>query len=343
MSGIYFAGNFLSKKLGTRSVNEELALKLKNLGYETFTASNYQNRIFRMVDLLWTGWRWRKEYRVAIIEVYSGLAFSWAELLCAFLKRMNKLYILSLHGGKLAEFERIHPLRVKNLLASATRVTTPSRYLQKAFATVRPDIQYLPNGIELADYPYSNRTLAQPDLIWLRAFHQIYQPTLAVKVLDQLVKEIPDVRLTMIGPDKKDGTLGETRQLIQEKNLQEKIKIIGGIPKIEVGSQLSRGDIFLNTTLYESFGVSVAEAAACGLCIVTTNVGELPYLWEDGVDALLVPPNDPEAMAAAVRRILTEPELAAKLSANARKKAEQFDWSVILPQWEKLIEEVIEN
>jgi glycosyltransferase involved in cell wall biosynthesis len=48
-------------------------------------------------------------------------------------------------------------------------------------------------------------------------------------------------------------------------------------------------------------------------------------------------------MAAAVRRILTEPELAAKLSANARKKAEQFDWSVILPQWEKLIEEVIGN
>ena len=62
---------------------------------------------------------------------------------------------------------------------------------------------------------------------------------------------------------------------------------------------------------------------------------------EDGVDALLVPPNDPNAMAAAVKRILTEPGLAEQLSRNARKKAESFDWSVILPQWEKLINSVV--
>ncbi|MCI0552022.1 MAG: glycosyl transferase family 1, partial [Anaerolineae bacterium] len=53
-------------------------------------------------------------------------------------------------------------------------------------------------------------------------------------------------------------------------------------------------------------------------------------------DALLVSPNDPEAMASAVRRILTEPGLAEQLSRNARKKVEQFDWSVILPQWEAM-------
>jgi len=69
----------------------------------------------------------------------------------------------------------------------------------------------------------------------------------------------------------------------------------------------------------------------------------LRYLWEDGVDALLVPPNDPEAMAAAVSRILNEPGLAEKLSRNARKKAEQFDWSIILPKWEELIQSTIEK
>jgi glycosyltransferase involved in cell wall biosynthesis len=76
------------------------------------------------------------------------------------------------------------------------------------------------------------------------------------------------------------------------------------------------------------------------MCIVSTNVGELPYLWENGVDALLVPPNDPEAMAAAVKRILTEPGLAEKLSKNARIKAEQFDWPIILPQWEELFNSI---
>jgi len=56
---------------------------------------------------------------------------------------------------------------------------------------------------------------------------------------------------------------------------------------------------------------------------------------------LLVPPNDPDAMADAVRRILAEPDLAAQLSRNARCKAEQFDWETILPQWERLLTEVV--
>ena len=79
---------------------------------------------------------------------------------------------------------------------------------------------------------------------------------------------------------------------------------------------------------------------ASGLCIVSTNVGGIPYLIEDEMEGLLVPPNDPAAMAAAVRRILTEPGLAARLSSNARKKSEQFDWSIILPKWEELLREI---
>jgi glycosyltransferase involved in cell wall biosynthesis len=82
------------------------------------------------------------------------------------------------------------------------------------------------------------------------------------------------------------------------------------------------------------------EAAACGLCIVSTNVGELPLLWQDGHDALLVQPADAKAMAGAVRRILTGPGLAERLSRNARFKAEQFDWSVILPLWERVLNNV---
>jgi glycosyltransferase involved in cell wall biosynthesis len=89
--------------------------------------------------------------------------------------------------------------------------------------------------------------------------------------------------------------------------------------------------------------VSVLEAMACGLCVVSTRVGGIPYLLQHGRDALLVPPNDPEAMAAAVRRVLTEPALAESLSHNARLKAEQFDWSAILPQWQALLASVAEG
>jgi glycosyltransferase involved in cell wall biosynthesis len=93
----------------------------------------------------------------------------------------------------------------------------------------------------------------------------------------------------------------------------------------------------LNTTNVDNTPISILEAMACGLCVVSTSVGGIPYLLEHEHDALLVPPNDPEAMAIAVRRLLTEPGLAERLSRNGRQKAEQFDWSIILPQWEALL------
>ena len=100
---------------------------------------------------------------------------------------------------------------------------------------------------------------------------------------------------------------------------------------------LNSGDVFLNTTNVDNTPVSVIEAMACGLCVVSTNVGGLPYLLDDEQDSLLVQPDDPAAMATAVSRILRENVLATRLSQNARAKAEQFDWSTVLPQWLALL------
>ena len=117
----------------------------------------------------------------------------------------------------------------------------------------------------------------------------------------------------------------------------EPVLFVGGVANSEVPMWLNRGDIFLNTTHVHNTPVSVIEAMACGLVVISTNVGGLPYLLTDGEDALLVPPDDAEAMAAAVRRVLTEPGLAERLSANARRKAESFDWANVLPMWRKLL------
>jgi len=106
---------------------------------------------------------------------------------------------------------------------------------------------------------------------------------------------------------------------------------------------MAKGDIFLNTTNVDNAPVTVLEAMASGLCVVSTNVGGIPYMLEDEQDALLVPPDDAEAMAAAVRRVLTEPRLAESLSRNARHKAERSDWAVVLPQWETLLAAVAEG
>ena len=96
-------------------------------------------------------------------------------------------------------------------------------------------------------------------------------------------------------------------------------------------------DVFLNTTNIDNTPVSVLEAMACGLCVVSTNVGGIPYLLADGKDSLLVEPAKEEAMADAVRTVLGEPGLAGGLSRAARAKTESLDWMTILPQWEAML------
>jgi len=121
------------------------------------------------------------------------------------------------------------------------------------------------------------------------------------------------------------------------------LEVCGPVDKASVPAELDRADVFINTTRYESFGVAVLEAAAAGLPIVTMSVGEIPFLWEDGVDALLVAEREPAALAAAVRRVLVEPGLADRLSRNARARAEQFDWSRVVPRWESLLSALAEG
>jgi len=338
---LLLVGNFLSTQGTNRTMAEEFADRLAGAGYALITTSRLRSRFPRLVDMLWTAFSRRKDYQVAYVEVYSGPSFLWAEMVCGLLGILSKPYILTLHGGNLPDFARRWPGHVRRLLKHAKVVTAPSRYLQEAIRPYRDDLVLLPNPLEIKEYPFRLRAVPVPHLVWLRAFHTIYNPQLAPQVIAALRDIFPDTHLTMIGPDKGDGALQETQASIEKLGLQKNIEIVPGIPKSEVPEYLGRADIFINTTNVDNTPVSVLEAMACGLCVVSTNVGGIPYLLNDEEDALLVPPDDPEAMAFAVRRILTEPGLAVRLSQNARNKVEQFDWSVILPQWEALFLQVI--
>jgi glycosyltransferase involved in cell wall biosynthesis len=338
---ILLVGNFLSSIGGNRTMAEELALHLGGEGYSLVTTSKVGYRLLRLLDMLVTVFFQQKNYQIAYVEVYSGTAFLWAEMVCGLLGILRKPYILTLHGGNLPIFARRWPGRVTRLLKGAGTVTAPSRYLQEEMRLYREDIILISNPLDINKYPFRLRSTPSLRLIWLRAFHNIYNPQMAPLVVNKLRTSFPDISLTMIGPDKGDGVLQEIQTLIQKLGLQENIEIVPGIPKSKVPEYLVEGDIFINTTNIDNTPISVLEAMACGLCVVSTNVGGIPYLLDDGQDALLVLPNDPGAMANAVQRILTEPGLAECLSQNARRKAEQFDWQVILPQWVSLTYEAI--
>lgn len=342
-TSILHVGNFLSARGFNRTFAEELADRLEQAGWKVFRTSDAVARLVRLASIATTCWLRRQDYGVAHIDVFSGPAFIWAEVAACVVHVSGRPYVLTLHGGNLPSFARRWPRRVKRLLASATVVTTPSGYLREHMCPYRKDLLMLPNPLELRNYSYRWRERAQPSLLWLRAFHNIYNPSLAPEVLSMLVGDFPEIQLTMVGPDKGDGSLQSVRQAAVELGVSDRLALPGGIPRQAVPAWLAKGDIFLNTTDIDNTPISVIEAMGCGLCIVSTNVGGIPYLLENEHNALLVPPDDAEAMAAAVRRILTEPGLAARLSHNARKASEQFDWANVLPLWKTLITAVAQG
>jgi glycosyltransferase involved in cell wall biosynthesis len=335
--GVLLIGNFLSGSTGTRGICEDLAIALKSAGWPVLTTSHKPGRLPRLFDFLATVWMQRHSYSVALVDVYSGLAFVWAELVCWALRIANKQYVLTLRGGNLPGFAHHTGKRVPRLLNSARIVTTPSAYLFEQMRPYRQELVLLPNPLDVAKYSFKPREHPAPTLVWLRAFHDIYNPSLAVHVVAHLTQDFPGVRLVMMGPNKGDGSFEAMNGLALNLGVAERVTSTGPILKEDIPYRLQEGDIFLNTTRVDNTPVSVLEAMACGLCVVSTNVGGIPYLLEDDHDALLVPSADHAAMAKAVQRLLTEDGLAERLSRNARRKVEQYDWSNILPRWEKLL------
>jgi glycosyltransferase involved in cell wall biosynthesis len=337
---LLLVGNFLSAVGQNRAMIEDLAERLRDFASMVICVSPYRIGWIRGAHMLSAAVYRCREYDLAVIDLYSGRAFIWGEALSLFLASLRRPFVLVLRGGALPDYARRYPQRVKACLARASAIITPSRYLMEQMRPYRADLCLVPNPLNVSAYAFRLREEPQPHLVWLRAFHEMYNPLLALQVGALLAVDFPDMRLTMVGPDKGDGSLRRLQRLIVELDFADRITLVDGVPKTQISYWMNRGDIFLNTTSVDNTPVSVLEAMACGLCVVSTNVGGIPYLLEHEHDTLLVTPGNPEAMAGAVRHILTAPGLAKRLSYNAHRKAGQFDWSVILPQWVTLLTSV---
>jgi len=338
---ILMIGNYLSSPRHNRNVWHGLSERLPELGWDVITTSPKEAQIFRLLDMLLAVMRHRKDYSLAQIDVFSGRAFIFAELCSFCLRMLNKPIILTLHGGRLPKFAKRFPKRVARLLNLAEIVVTPSPFLQKGLKPFRDDICVIPNPIDLSVSIFRVREKAAPKLIWVRAFHEIYNPGLAPKVIKALSSSFPDIHLVMLGPDKGDGSLEKMKAIAKALDIENKIDVIGSVDHHEIPKWLDKADIFINTTNYDTFPRSLLEAMANGLCCVSTNVGGIPYLIEDRKSGLLVAPNDPNDMADAIRLIVTRTEIAKKISYNAHKKAVGFNWSTILTKWDELFTKVI--
>jgi glycosyltransferase involved in cell wall biosynthesis len=110
------------------------------------------------------------------------------------------------------------------------------------------------------------------------------------------------------------------------------VRFTGRVDTADMPQLYRDADIMLNPSLVDNMPNSVLEALASGTLVVSTNVGGVPYVVEDGKTALLVPPADPAALAKAVLRLADEPALAEALRSAGRASVAQYAWSSVQPR-----------
>ncbi len=131
--------------------------------------------------------------------------------------------------------------------------------------------------------------------------------------------ERPDARST---PE-----IGELRRLASELGVGERVVLTGKRQPDVLRYYYGAADVVVTTPWYEPFGLTPLEAMACGRPIVAAAVGGIPYTVEDGATGLLVPPQDPAALAAAIGSLLVRPRLRAAMGAAGRRRVEErFSW-----------------
>ena len=331
MKRLLYIGNQLSKHGYNKTSIETLGVFLEVEGYHVIFTSSKKNQWFRMLDMVRVTLLKARKVDYILIDTYSTSSF-WYAVVCSQIARVFKVkYVPILRGGDLPNRLKNNPKLCRMVFANAYKNVAPSGYLKQAFENAGfTNVVHIPNSIEIDKYKLKTRVELTPKLLWVRAFASIYNPEMAVKVLQQLQEKYPSAILTMVGPDK-DGSLQTTKALAESVGVA--VNFTGQLVKEDWWKLASEHDIFINTTHFDNTPISVMEAMALGLPVVSTNVGGIPYLLADKENALLVNDDDDKAMTETVLDLLNDKVRANHLAKNARTFIEQMDWQVVKQSW----------
>lgn len=138
--------------------------------------------------------------------------------------------------------------------------------------------------------------------------------------------------------------IGELQRLAAELGVSERVRFAGEHQPSELRTFYSAGDVAVTTPWYEPYGFTALEAMACGRPVIGSAVGGLTYTIKHGETGFLVPPRDAETLADRLQKLLTEPELCARMGFAARKRVErEFTWSLAAMRTETLYKSLLKT
>ncbi len=271
--------------------------------------------------------------------------------------------VTTLHGtditivGKDPSFKPV----VEHAINTSDGVTAVSDWLRRetyASFDISNEIEVIPNFIDVERFQrqpkdHFKRAIA-PDgeklMVHVSNFRKVKRATDVIEVFTRLHAsgvwpeghakhgQPGGVKLLMVG-DGPDRAASEV--LAREAGVWGDVRFIGKQEPVE--EILSIADLFMMPSASETFGLAALEAMACGVPVVSSDIGGLPELNLDGVTGFLRPLADVDGMTEAARRILTDPDLHARMAQAARERAEQeFRLDQIVPQYEAHYQRVMD-
>ena len=339
---IVYLGNKLAGKGKNPTSVDTLGQRLRGSYPDLISVSSRKFFVSRLFEMWWTIFSKRNQINFVIIDTYSTLAFHFAWT-SAFICRLFRIpYIPIIHGGSFENRINKSKKTVTSYLTHAHQVVTPSSFLYRVIEEkLKLTCLIIPNSIDLSQFASSGKVLYHhaPRIFWLRAYQELYNPLLAIEILQLLRSQYGlDAKLTMVGPDK-DGSLSQVKLKVLELNLSDHVVLLEGLPLSKWVQLAKECTVFLNTTTVDNTPVSLIEAMSLGLPIVSSDVGGIPDLITDGREGNLYPSGNAPKAAELIHKLHQTTSAWQLASDFALQKAQTMDWEKsIKPHWKRLLD-----
>ncbi len=275
---------------------------------------------------------WRAAGRSDVFHVMANSGWSW-HLFAApaiWIGRARRVpVVVNYRGGEAGSFLARSAALVRWTMRRAARLVVPSGFLERVFADHGMAAQVLPNIVDLSRFrPADPPRPRGAHLVVARNLEPIYDNATALRAFRVVRERHPHAKLTIAGSGPEETAL---RALASELGIAGAVHFAGRLDRDAMATLYRDADVSLNPSLVDNMPNSVLESMASGTPVVSTDVGGVPFIVQDGVTALLVPAKDPQAMAAAVLRLLDDAPLHASLATAGLAQVRRYTWAEVKP------------
>jgi glycosyltransferase involved in cell wall biosynthesis len=285
---------------------------------------------FRLIPYL--AGLWRTAGRSDVFHVMANSGWSWhlyAAPAIWVARARGVPVVVNYRGGEAAEFLARSARVVRWSMNRVTRLAVPSGFLEAVFLRHGMRAEVVPNIVDLARFHPRDTAHAQAQHVLVaRNLEALYDNATALRAFAAIVQRLPAARLTVAGSGPDEARL---RALASELRLEGRVHFTGKLDRDAMARLYREADVVLNPSLADNMPNSLLEAMACGVPVVSTNVGGIPFMVRDGETALLVPPKNPQAMAAAAIRVLEDNTLRSALAQAGMADVERYTWPRVGP------------